>query len=138
MSDRLAARRLPTIKNLSTRARCTIGAAIVTPLLLIGALSSVHTGTPPDSGLAGCAALSITRHVTATAYPKIRAQFAGSGWTDLRTAGTAYTDLLTQLRTARDTDGYETVWFYQRLSSACARHGRALSPAPDKQLPNQP
>jgi len=127
MSDRLAARRLPTIKNLSTRARCTIGAAIVAPLLLIGVLGIAHPGTPPDGGLAGCSSLSSTHHATATDYPKIRAQFAGSRWPDLRTAGTAYADLATQLRTARGTDGYQAVWFYQRLSAACARHGRPLN-----------
>ena len=91
-------------------------------------LGSVHPGTPPDSGLAGCAALSSTHHATATGYPKIRAQFAGSRWPDLRTAGTAYADLAAQLRTARGTDGYQAVWFYQQLSAACARHGRALNP----------
>jgi hypothetical protein len=46
---------------------------------------------------------------------------------DLRTAGTAYIDMAMRLRHARYTDGYETVSFYQRLSAACARHGRALS-----------
>ena len=127
MSDRLAARRLPTIKNLSTRARCTIGAAIVAPLLLIGVLGIAHPGTPPDSGLAGCSSLSSTHHATVTDYPKIRAQFAGSRWPDLRTAGTTYADLATQLRTARGTDGYQAVWFYQRLSAACAKHGQPLN-----------
>jgi len=29
-------------------------------------------------------------------------------------------DLTTQLLKAHNTDGYETVWFYQRLSAACA------------------
>jgi hypothetical protein len=32
--------------------------------------------------------------------------------------------LAVQLLTARGTDGYETVWFYQRLSAACAKHKR--------------
>ena len=41
---------------------------------------------------------------------------------DLRTAGTAYVDLAVVLLTAQGTDGYETVWFYQRLSVACAKH----------------
>ena len=67
-----------------------------------------------------------TQDVPAAGYPKIRAQFAGSRWPDLRTAGTAYVDLAIALRTARGTDGYETVWFYQRLSAACAKHGRPL------------
>jgi hypothetical protein len=84
---------------------------------------------PADSGLAGCTSLSNPHHVTADDYPKIRAQFAGSRWPDLRTAGTAFTDLAIQLRHARGTDGYQAVWFYQRLSGACAKHGRALSPS---------
>ena len=36
--------------------------------------------------------------------------------------GTAYADLAIQLRHARYTDGYQTVWFYQRLTAACAKH----------------
>ena len=84
---------------------------------------------PADSGLAGCTSLSSPHHVTVGDYPKIRAQFAGSRWPDLRTAGTAFIDLAIQLRHARGTDGYQAVWFYQRLSAACARHGRALSPS---------
>jgi hypothetical protein len=115
------------LKNLSTRTRrCAIGAVIVTPLLLVGVLSSVHPGAAADSGLTGCTSLSSTHHV-AIAYPKIRAQFEGSRWPDLRTAGTSYLDLAMQLRAARGTDGYETVWFYQRLDAACIRHGRTLS-----------
>jgi len=130
MFDRLAAHWPPTITKLSARARrYTIGTAIAAPLLLIGVLGSVHTSTPPDSGLAGCTSLSSTHHAAATDYPKIRAQFAGSRWTDLRTAGTSYADLATRLRHARGTDGYQAVWFYQRLSAACAKHGRALSPS---------
>src|SRR5580700_2422005 len=128
MLDHLTAHRPPAIKNRPARTRrCAIGAAIVTPLLLIGVLSCARPGAPADSGLAGCTSLSATRRVTAADYPKIRAQFAGSRWPDLRTAGTAYVDLAVQLRTARGTDGYQTVWFSQRLSAACARHGRTLN-----------
>jgi hypothetical protein len=136
MLDHLTARRLPAIKNRPARTRrCAIGAAIMTPLLLVGVLSCAHPGAPADgarpgapadSGLAGCTSLSATHHVTAD-YSKIRAQFAGSRWPDLRTVGTAYVDLVVQLRTARGTDGYQTVWFSQRLSAACARHGRTLN-----------
>ena len=69
-----------------------------------------------------------TRACTAMAeYPKIRAEFAGSRWPDLRNAGTAYVDLAVQLPHARYTDGYETVWFYQRLSAACAKHGQSTA-----------
>ena len=124
MFDRLAARWLPAIKNLSTPTRRgTIGAAAMMPALLIGVLSSAHSGAPQDSGLVACAYPLSTQDVAA-AYPKIRAQFAGSRWPDLRSAGTAYVDLVIQLSHARGTDGYETVWFYQRLSAACAQHGR--------------
>jgi hypothetical protein len=65
--------------------------------------------------------------VPATAYPKIRADFTGSRWPDLRTAGTAYVDLAIKLRRPQYTDGYETVSRYQRLAAACAKHGRVLT-----------
>ena len=117
--------RPPTNKTLTTRTRrCTIGAAAVIAASLIGALGSTASAAPQDSGLVACAYPLSTQDVPATAYPAIRAQFAGSHWPDLRTAGTAYVDLAMQLSTARWTDGYQTVWFYQRLSAACARHRR--------------
>jgi hypothetical protein len=134
MLDQLTAHWPPPIKKIPARTRrYAISAAVVTLLLLIGILSSVHPaalagnirpGAPADSGLAGCTSLSSAHHVAVAGYPKIRAQFAGSGWPDLRTAGTAYVDLAVQLRTARGTDGYQTVWFYQRLAAACAKHGQ--------------
>jgi hypothetical protein len=124
MSDRLAAHWPPTIRNLPTRTRrYTIGTAAVIPALLIGVLGSTHSGAPQDSGLVACAYPLTTQDVPAADYRKIRAEFAGSRWPDLRTAGTAYVDLAVQLLTARGTDGYQTVWFYQRLSAACAEHG---------------
>jgi hypothetical protein len=43
---------------------------------------------------------------------------------DMSSASTAYVDLAMQLSQARGTDGRETVWFYQRLSTSCAQHGR--------------
>jgi len=125
MSDRLAAHRPPMIRNLSTRTRrFTMGAAAVIPALLIGVLAGTHSDAPRDSGLVACTYPLSTHDVPAADYPKIRAQFAGSRWPDLRNAGTAYVDLATALLTARGTDGYETVWFYQRLSAACAKHGQ--------------
>jgi hypothetical protein len=124
MFDRFAAHR-PALRNLSTRTRCfTIGVTAVIPALLVGVLGGTHPDAPRDSGLVACAYPLSTRDVPATDYPKIRAQFAGSRWPDLRNAGTAYVDLATQLPTARYTDGYQTVWFYQRLSAACAKHGQ--------------
>jgi hypothetical protein len=125
MFDRFAARRLPTIRNLSTRTRrLTIGAAAVIPAVLIGVLGSTGSGAPQDSGLVACAYPLSTQDIPAAEYPKLRAEFAGSRWPDLRNAGTAYIDLAVQLSTARGTDGYQTVWFYQRLSAACAQHGQ--------------
>ena len=97
---------------------------MVTALLLTGVLGSTRQGPPQDSGLGACAYPLSTQDVPATDYPKIRAEFVGSRWPDLRTAGTAYVDLATALRTARGTDGYQTVWFYQRLSAVCAQHRR--------------
>ena len=123
MSDRLAAHWPPANKNLPALACCAISVIIVVPLLLIGALGSLQPGAPPDSGLAGCTSLSSAHYVAASDYPKIRTQFAGSRWAHLRTAGTAYTDLAMQLLHTVASDGYETVWFYQRLSAACASRG---------------
>jgi hypothetical protein len=88
---------------------------------------SARPGAPADSGLVACTYPLSTQDIPAADYPKIRAQFAGSRWPDLRTAGSACVDLVAQLRTARGTDGYQTVWFSQRLDAACARHGRTLN-----------
>ena len=123
MSDRLTAHWPPAIRKLLPRTRrLTIGAAAAIPTLLIGVLGSTHQGAPHDSGLVACAYPLTTQDVPATDYLKLRAEFAGSRWPDLRNAGTAYVDLALALPHARYTDGYETVWFYQRLSAACARH----------------
>jgi hypothetical protein len=125
MSDRLAAHRPPALRNLPARTRrVTIGAAAVIPALLLGGLGSTASAAPRDSGLVACAYPLATQDVSAAEYRKLRAEFAGSRFPDLRAAGTAYVDLATALLTARGTDGYETVWFYQRLSAACAKHER--------------
>ncbi len=101
----------------------------------VSASSQAHR---PDSGIAGCTALLRTRPVATTGYPKIRSQFARSQWPYLRAAGTSYIDLLVKLQSARGTDGYEAVWFYQRLSSACASHGWRQPPADDKSRLRRP
>jgi len=88
------------------------------------AVSGTASAAPQDSGLVACAYPLATQDVPAATYPKLRAEFAGSRYPDLRTAGTAYVDLAVALLTARGTDGYQTVWFYQRLSAACANHER--------------
>ena len=127
MFNRLAAHRPPTITNLSTRTRRrAIGTAAVIPAVLIGVLGSTGAGAPRDSGLVACSYPLATQDVPAAEYTKLRAEFADSRWPDLRNAGTAYVDLAVQLLHARGTDGYQTVWFYQRLSAACARHGAKL------------
>jgi hypothetical protein len=124
MLNRLAAHRQPATKTPLTRTRrWTIGVAAV-PLLL-GLLGSARPAHSPDSGLAGCTALSGTHQVAAKAYPKISAQFADSRWPDLRISGLAYAGIATRLLTTHAYGG-ETVWFYERLSAACAEHGRAL------------
>jgi hypothetical protein len=93
-----------------------------------GAGSSPHRTSPgrpgvvADSGMAGCTALLGSHQAAATDYPRIHSQFAHSQWPDLRAAGMSYVDLIVALQTAR-ADGYETVWFYQRLSFTCAQHG---------------
>ena len=126
MSDSFAARRPPAIRNLSARMRrLSIGAAAVVPALLVGVLGGTHSDVPRDSGLAACGYPLSTQAVPAADYQKIRAEFAASRWPDLRNAGTAYVDLAAQLlNKPSSSDGYETVWFYQRLSDACAKHGQ--------------
>ena len=124
MFDRFAAHVPPAIRNRSTRTRrFSIGAAAVVPALLVGVLGGTHSDVPRDSGLVACGYPLSTQSVPAADYQKIRAEFASSRWPDLRNAGTAYVDLATQLLSAPSSDGYETVWFYQRLSAACAKHG---------------
>jgi hypothetical protein len=127
MFDRLAVYRPPAIRNRSTRARRYLIAGVLLTALLLGVLAGIRVGTPQDSGLAACTYPLSTQDVPPADYPKLRAEFVGSHWPDLRTAGTAYVDLATALLTARGTDGYETVWFYHRLSAACAEHGRPLN-----------
>src|SRR5262249_43429828 len=132
MFDRLAVHLPPTIRNLSTRTRrSAIGAAAAIPALLIGVLGSTHPGAQRDSGVVACAYPLATQEAPATDSPKIRAEFAGSHFPALSTAGTAYVDLAVALRTARGTDGYQTVWFYRRLSAACAQHERRTA-TPDQ------
>jgi hypothetical protein len=103
--------------------RYTIAAALCAVVILIVTLGTIQLAAPADSGIAGCAALSAAHQVVAADYPRVRSQFAGSQWPDLRAAGTSYVDLAVRLLTARGTDGYEAVSFYQRLATACARHG---------------
>jgi hypothetical protein len=87
-----------------------------------GSTSTGRTGDVGGSSIGGCTALLEARHAASTDYRRIRSQFADSRWPDLRAAGVSYVELIVKLQTGR-ADGYETVWFYQRLSRACARHG---------------
>jgi hypothetical protein len=108
-----------------SRKRPTTGWDSLTPTELQVVELAAQGFTNPEIGrrlFIGAGTVS-TQDVPAADYQKIRAEFAGSRWPDLRNAGTAYVDLATQLPTAQYTDGYQTVWFYQRLSAACAKHG---------------
>jgi|SRR5262245_29766291 len=125
MSVQLTEHGPPAINAVLTRTRrWAVGAAAMP--LLFGVLGGARPALSPDSGLAGCTALSGTHPVAATGWPAIGTYFVDSRWPDLRNAGTAYVALATALLHARNTDGYESVWFYERLSAACAKHGRAL------------
>ncbi len=122
-------------KALSARARnYTIGVAFCGAVIVAaGVLGTVRPGVSSGSGTAGCEALSGAHHMSAADFPRIRSQFSDTQWPDLRLAGTSYIDLLVKLRTARGTDGYEAVWFYQRLAIACARHGQKMrTPLPPR------
>ena len=122
---RSAKSQCPRFEGNPARTRlAAIGAAAVIPALVSGMLGSTRSGTPHDSGLVACAYPLATQDVSAAEYTTLRAEFAGSRFPDLRSAGRAYVDLAMQLLHARGTDGYETVWFYQRLSAACAKHGQ--------------
>ena len=83
-------------------------------------------GQPPlssDGGLAGCATVSGADEVD---YQQLAALFAGSRWPDLRISGLAWVEIVTKQRSMHAYGG-ETVWFYQRLSAACAKHGQPLA-----------
>lgn len=86
-------------------------------------------GAAAGSSTGGCTALLGAHQPASTDYPRIRSQFAHSPWPDLYAAGTAYVDLIVKLQTARNTDGYQAVWFHQRLALACTRHGWKQPPA---------
>jgi hypothetical protein len=107
--------------------RCIIGVAVGGAVILAVMLGAVRPRAPADSGVAGCTAVISGRQVAAADYARIRSRFAGSRWPDPRAAGMSYIDLAVTLRTARYSDGYEAVWFYQRLSAACSRHDRVVT-----------
>jgi hypothetical protein len=124
MFNHLVTHRPPVVSARATRThRWAIGVAAVP--LLAGALGSTWPSAPADSGLAGCTTVSRAYRVAAADYPKAAAQFASSRWPDLRHSGLAYVEIATSLLTRHDYGG-ETAWFYQRLSAACAKHGRPL------------
>ena len=112
------------IDFLSARTRLWVAGVALAPLLC-GAVATASPAAPPDSGLAGCAALSGTHQLAAGDYQKISAQFAGSRWPDLRFSGMAYADFAALLL-IKPGYGGETVWFYERLADACAKHGHPL------------
>jgi len=99
-------------------------AAMVVPA---GTGIPAHPPIVLDGGVLGCTSLSRVQQVAATQYPRLRAEFARSRWSDLRLAGTAYVDIATALVRVRQAYGGETVWFYERLSAACSEHGHPLN-----------
>jgi len=121
MFGRHSARWPRTFASQSPRIRVMLGAVVATAVLG-GTLGIVHAAQPPDSGLVACGLLS-DRHSAAEPYsPRVRADFMHSRWPDLRTAGTAYTDIAQALHASPSAYGGETVWFYERLATACSRH----------------
>jgi hypothetical protein len=100
--------------------------AICCAVAVIAWVGSARSLASVSTGAAGCeAALSSVTHQNAAAENRrARFLFAHSQWPDLRAAGTAYVDFVAQVTATPSTDGYEAVWFTQRLSAACARHGR--------------
>jgi hypothetical protein len=93
--------------------------------LLSAVLATSYPAAPPDSGLAGCAALSAAHRIAAADWPVIGAQFAGSRTPGLRHSGMAYVGIATKLLGTHAYGG-ETAWFYERLAATCADHGRPL------------
>jgi hypothetical protein len=124
MFNRRAIHWPPTIDALPARTRRWAISIAMVPLLL-GVVGTTGAASSPDSGLAGCTALSGARQLTASDYQTIGAQFAGSRWPDLRFSGMAYAEIATMLL-ERPVYGGETVWFYERLADACAKHGHPL------------
>jgi hypothetical protein len=125
MSHRLTAHRPSAINAARTHTRrWVIGVAAVP--ILAGVLGGAHPAASTDSGMAGCTGLSGVHPVAAADWPTIGAQFARSRWPNLRISGVAYVEIATRLLTEHAYGG-ETTWFYERLSSACAKHGRPLS-----------
>ncbi|HTZ29869.1 MAG TPA: hypothetical protein VMC83_38090 [Streptosporangiaceae bacterium] len=113
-----------TIDFMSARTRLWVVGVAAAPLLF-GAVATAGPASPPDGGLAGCAALSGTHQLAVGDYQKISAQFASSRWPDLRFSGVAYADFAAMLL-IKPGYGGETVWFYERLADACALHGHPL------------
>ena len=85
----------------------------------------VRPANSADSGLAGCASLSGGHEVAISDYPKLGDLFDSSRWPDLRISGLAWVEIVTKQHSMHAYGG-ETVWFYQRLSAACATHGQPL------------
>ena len=90
-----------------------------------GELGDGRPGNSSDGGLAGCASLSGTHQVAVSDYPRLAALFDRSRWPDLRISGLAWVEIVTKQHSMHAYGG-ETVWFYQRLSAACAKHGQPL------------
>jgi hypothetical protein len=102
MSDYLDSHWPPPLSFVSARRRRY---AIVNPIVLIGMLSHLHPGSPPDRGIAACTSLSGLNQAGVPDFRRLRAEFATSQWPNLRADGTTYADLAIKLRTARTPTG---------------------------------
>ena len=97
-----------------------LAAALVAAALgATAALGSTHPGAPPDSGLAACAYPLSTHDVTAADYRQIRAEFAGSRWPDLRTAGVDALGDLARRRKNRISSAREPAQGHDRRGRPC-------------------
>lgn len=87
-----------------------------------------------DTGITACktmAAYQSPNGVPGPTGPGIRADFAGSRYADLRTAGTAMIDLLNDPTTPYNDyiqSAATMLADYQNLTKACANHGVTLPP----------
>ena len=85
--------------------------------------STIRRVEAADDGIAGCTALLGGHQPAASDYPRIRAQFAAHNGRTC-TSPARIMSILSSSCGLRGLTGIETVWFYQRLSAACTRHGR--------------
>jgi hypothetical protein len=117
------------------------GAGLVSAGLGLGPLANLLK----DSGLESCKAMAdqksagprndSTSKFTADDYKRVRAQFVGSRYSDIRVSGTHFVDVVWQAQGARSDDLGAALMLigplvnaYSDLAGACANHGVVLPP----------